>query len=257
MARRRARADPLVLEAYLGREATHERQMLAIAGSRVKMGAQEILHGLDLDCGKGEIVAVLGANGAGKTTLMRAISGIYRADAGSILFEGDEIVNPRSHEIVELGLLQAPEGRQIFSAMRVRENLVLGGGAHGTGGTGARARAVPALGRAAEQIAGSLSGGEQQMLCIGRALMQRPKMLLLDEPSLGLAPKVVKAIFDLLARIRGEGLSILIVEQNARAALEVADRAAVMEGGRIVLAGAASDLAQDPRVVELYLGGKA
>ncbi len=231
--------------------------ILSISGLRVKMGAQEILHGLDLACGKGEIVAVLGANGAGKTTLMRTISGVYRAGAGAIRFEGEDIANARSHDIVRKGLLQAPEGRQIFSNMTVRENLVLGGGALRGAEMDRVLELFPQLRDRLSQIAGSLSGGEQQMLCIGRALMQRPRMLLLDEPSLGLAPKIVQLIFNLVTRIREQGVSILIVEQNARAALKVADHAAVMEGGRIGLSGRASELASDPRVVELYLGGHA
>lgn len=231
--------------------------ILSISGLRVKMGAQEILHGLDLACGKGEIVAVLGANGAGKTTLMRTISGVYGAGAGAIRFEGEDIANARSHDIVRKGLLQAPEGRQIFSNMTVRENLVLGGGALRGAEMDRVLELFPQLRDRLSQIAGSLSGGEQQMLCIGRALMQRPRMLLLDEPSLGLAPKIVQLIFNLVTRIREQGVSILIVEQNARAALKVADHAAVMEGGRIGLSGRASELASDPRVVELYLGGHA
>ena len=231
--------------------------ILSISGLRVKMGAQEILHGLDLACGKGEIVAVLGANGAGKTTLMRTISGVYRAGAGAIRFEGEDIANARSHDIVRKGLLQAPEGRQLFSNMTVRENLVLGGGALRGAEMDRVLELFPQLRDRLSQIAGSLSGGEHQLLCIGRARMQRPRMLLLDEPSLGLAPKIVQLIFNLVTRIREQGVSILIVEQNARAALKVADHAAVMEGGRIGLSGRASELASDPRVVELYLGGHA
>jgi branched-chain amino acid transport system ATP-binding protein len=229
--------------------------MLEISDLHVRMGVQEILRGIDLDCGEGEIVAVLGANGVGKTTLMRAISGIYPASGGSIRFRGEEITRRKSHEIVEVGLCQAPEGRQIFSSMSVRENLVLGGGPNGLDEFDRVMSLFPVLGERMEQAAGSLSGGEQQMLCIGRALMRRPTMLLLDEPSLGLAPKLVRLIFDLVARIRETGVSLLIVEQNARAALKVADRAAVMEGGRIVLAGTAAELANDPRIVEAYLGG--
>lgn len=231
--------------------------ILAIKNLHVRMGPQDILHGLDLQCEAGEIYAVLGANGAGKTTLMRAISGIYRAQAGSILFNGEEIANAPSHIIVGKGLLQAPEGRQIFSNMSVRENLVLGGGDLKAGELERVLDLFPLLRDRLSQIAGSLSGGEQQMLCIGRALMRRPKLLLLDEPSLGLAPKIVKLIFDLVTKIRAQGVSILIVEQNARAALKVADRAAVMEGGRLGLSGRAAALADDPRVVELYLGGHA
>lgn len=229
--------------------------LLEIRGLTVAMGIQEILHGVELDVPEKGIVAVLGSNGVGKTTLMRAISGIYRPKAGSIRFRGEEISKLKSHEIVARGLLQSPEGRQIFSSMSVRENLVLGGGRHGTAELDRVLALFPKLGERMAQTAGSLSGGEQQMLCIARALMAKPSLLLLDEPSLGLAPKFVKGIFDLVSQIRAEGLSILIVEQNAKAALRIADRAAVMESGRIALEGAAADLAGDPRIVEAYLGG--
>jgi branched-chain amino acid transport system ATP-binding protein len=229
--------------------------VLAVEKLHVAMGVQEILRGVDLSVGEGEIVAVLGANGVGKTTLMRAISGVYRVTSGAIRFRGEDIANAPSHRIVARGVSQAPEGRQIFSAMSVRENLVLGGGPHGLAELDRILPLFPVLGERMGQTAGSLSGGEQQMLCIARALMRKPAMLLLDEPSLGLAPKLVKAIFDLVARIRATGVSILIVEQNARAALKVADRAAVMEGGRIAIAGPAAELADDPRVVAAYLGG--
>jgi branched-chain amino acid transport system ATP-binding protein len=231
--------------------------ILQIEALHVAMGVQEILRGVDLTVGEGEIVAVLGANGVGKTTLMRAVSGIYRVTSGTIRWKGKDITNRPSHEIVALGLLQAPEGRQIFSAMSVRENLILGGGPHGLGELDRILPLFPVLGERMGQIAGSLSGGEQQMLCIARALMRKPAMLLLDEPSLGLAPKLVKAIFDLVKAIRETGVSILIVEQNARAALKIADRAAVMEGGHIVLSGPAAELANDARVAEAYLGGHA
>ena len=229
--------------------------LLEIRGLTVAMGLQEILHGVDLSVPERGIVAVLGSNGVGKTTLMRAISGIYSPKAGSILFRGEDIARLKSHEIVARGLLQAPEGRQIFASMTVLENLVIGGGRHGLAELDRVLALFPVLGQRRGQMAGSLSGGEQQMLCIARALMARPTILLLDEPSLGLAPKVVKSIFDLLAQIRSEGLSILIVEQNAKAALRIADRAAVMEGGRIVIEGPSADLAGDPRIVEAYLGG--
>ena len=231
--------------------------VLEIRGLSVAMGAQEILHGVDLDVAERGVVAVLGANGVGKTTLMRAISGVYAARAGSIRFKGEDLTKLKSHQIVARGLLQAPEGRQIFSPMTVRENLVIGGGRHGLAELDRVLALFPVLGERMGQLAGSLSGGEQQMLCIARALMARPSLLLLDEPSLGLAPKFVKGIFDLVGRIRDEGLSILIVEQNARAALRIADRAAVMEAGRIIIEGDATELADDPRIVEAYLGGHA
>ena len=229
--------------------------LLAVDDLHVAMGPQEILHGVSLAVPEGAIVAVLGSNGVGKTTLMRAISGIYRARRGTIAFQGQPIANLPAHRIVQMGLCQAPEGRQIFSNMSVRENLVLGGGDTGLGELERILTLFPVLAERMRQNAGSLSGGEQQMLCIARALMRRPKLLLLDEPSLGLAPKLVALIFDLVQRIRAEGVSILIVEQNARAALRIADFAAVMEDGRIVLAGPAEQLRDDPRIAEAYLGG--
>ncbi|KAA0580034.1 ABC transporter ATP-binding protein [Azospirillum sp. Sh1] len=231
--------------------------LLSIADLHVAMGPQEILHGVRLDVAQGAIVAVLGSNGVGKTTLMRTVSGIYRARQGSITFRGQPITNMPAHRIVQLGLSQAPEGRQIFSNMNVRENLVLGGGDIGLGELDRVLAMFPILSERLRQNAGSLSGGEQQMLCIARALMRRPTLLLLDEPSLGLAPKIVAQIFDLIGRIRAEGVSILLVEQNARAALRIADHAAVLEDGRIVLAGPAAQLRDDPRIAEAYLGGHA
>lgn len=231
--------------------------LLSIEDLHVAMGPQEILHGIRLTVDEGAIVAVLGSNGVGKTTLMRAVSGIYRPRSGAITFRGTPIAGLPAHRIVKLGLSQAPEGRQIFSNMSVRENLVLGGGDVGLGELERMLTLFPVLGERLKQNAGSLSGGEQQMLCIARALMRRPSLLLLDEPSLGLAPMVVAQIFDLVQRIRSEGVSILIVEQNARAALRIADHAAVMEDGRIVLDGPAAQLRDDPRIAEAYLGGHA
>ncbi|MFG1298380.1 ABC transporter ATP-binding protein [Xanthobacter sp. V3C-3] len=230
--------------------------LLEIRGLTVSMGVQEILHGVDLSVPERGIVAVLGSNGVGKTTLMRTISGVYRAKAGTIRFKGEDITRLKSNEIVARGLLQAPEGRQIFSPMSVRENLVIGGGRHGLAELDRVLALFPKLGERMGQVAGSLSGGEQQMLCIARALMAKPSILLLDEPSLGLAPKFVKGIFDLVSQIRDEGLSILIVEQNAKAALRISDRAAVLDSGRIIIEGEAATLANDPRIVEAYLGGQ-
>ncbi len=231
--------------------------LLEIRTLTVAMGVQEILHGVDLTVPERGIVAVLGSNGVGKTTLMRTISGIYRAKSGTIRFKGEDITRLKSNEIVARGLLQAPEGRQIFSPMSVKENLVIGGGRHGLAELDRVLALFPKLGERMSQVAGSLSGGEQQMLCIARALMAKPSILLLDEPSLGLAPKFVKGIFDLVSQIRQEGLSILIVEQNAKAALRIADRAAVLDSGRILIEGEAATLADDPRIVEAYLGGHA
>ena len=233
--------------------------VLEVESLVVRMGQQTILSGVSLAVPEGGIVSVLGSNGVGKTTLMRAISGIYRAASGSVRFLGDEIVRWPPHRIVAAGLAQAPEGRQIFSSMTVDENLRLGAGPRsGTASAADLARVFglfPVLQDRLAQKAGSLSGGEQQMLCVARALMAQPRLLLLDEPSLGLAPKLVRQIFDLIAAIRAAGTAILLVEQNARAALRVADTAHVMESGRIVLSGPAKALASDERIRSAYLGG--
>lgn len=238
-----------------------DRNILDISDLQVRMGEQSILNGLSLHVPAGGIVTVLGSNGVGKTTLMRAVSGVYRSTAGNIRFDGTDITNWPSHRIVAAGLAQAPEGRQIFSSMTVAENLRIGG--VGLNPTDLGAEEEKQLQRFAilrdryRQKAGTLSGGEQQMLCIARALMCRPKLLLMDEPSLGLAPKVVRQIFDLITLIRSEGHSVLLVEQNARAALRVADYAYVMDGGRIAIEGNSTDLANDARVRAAYLGGHA
>ncbi|WP_448203173.1 ABC transporter ATP-binding protein [Azospirillum sp. sgz302134] len=223
------------------------------------MGAQPILQGVSLDVPAGGIVTVLGSNGVGKTTLMRAISGVYRTTGGDIRLDGKPITGLPTHDIVRLGICQAPEGRQIFSSMTVLENLRLGAGSRGGREYDEDLERMltlfPRLRERLTQKAGSLSGGEQQMLCVGRALMGRPRLLLMDEPSLGLAPKLVRQIFDLVAMIRETGTAILLVEQNAKAALRVADQAYVMESGRIVLQGSAAELAEDPRIRAAYLGG--
>jgi branched-chain amino acid transport system ATP-binding protein len=233
--------------------------VLEVESLVVRMGQQTILSGVSLVVPEGGIVSVLGSNGVGKTTLMRAISGIYRAASGSVRFLGEDIVRWQPHRIVAAGLAQAPEGRQIFSSMTVDENLRLGAGPRSGAASAADLGRVfglfPVLQDRLAQKAGSLSGGEQQMLCVARALMAQPKLLLLDEPSLGLAPKLVRQIFDLIAAIRAAGTAILLVEQNAKAALRVADTAHVMESGRIVLSGRAKELASDERIRSAYLGG--
>lgn len=229
--------------------------LLDIEKVNLRIGVQDILRDVSISLPKGDIVAILGSNGVGKTSLMRSISGIYRITGGEIRHNGDPISGLETHKIVERGILQAPEGRQIFSNMTVQENLVIGGGPYGLEELDHVLGLFPGIADRLDQAAGSLSGGEQQMLCIGRALMRKPSVLLLDEPSLGLAPKLVRFIFDLLETIRTEGYSILIVEQNAKAALRIADHAYVLEGGRVVIKGSARDLAGDPRIAEAYLGG--
>ena len=233
--------------------------LLEVDGLHVQIGAQSVLRGIDLRVGPGSIVCVLGSNGVGKTTLMRTISGIYRNATGTIRFAGQPTLNRAPHEIVAAGLSQAPEARHIFGSMTVVENLRVGGGQQPWAQQAAILAQVfdlfPVLRQRSRQLAGSLSGGEQQMLCIGRAMMARPRLLLLDEPSLGLAPKLVRLIFDLITQIRASGSAILLVEQNARAALRVSDHAYVMDGGRITLEGPAQAIADEPRVAAAYLGG--
>ena len=233
--------------------------LLEVAGLQVSIGAQAVLRGVDLRVAAGGIACVLGSNGVGKTTLMRTISGINRNAAGTVRFDGQSILDRAPHEIVAAGISHAPEGRHIFSSMTVAENLRVGAGRHSRAEQAEDTDRIfalfPVLRQKARQPAGSLSGGEQQMLCIGRAMMARPRLLLLDEPSLGLAPKLVRLIFDLIARIREGGMAILLVEQNARAALRVSDHAYVMEGGRIVLDGSAAAIAAEERVADAYLGG--
>jgi branched-chain amino acid transport system ATP-binding protein len=232
--------------------------LLMVDAVVVSMGLQQILSGVSLVVPDRGVVTVLGANGVGKTTLMRAISGVYRVTSGTIRFAGADITNRPSHRIVAAGLAQAPEGRQVFNNMTVRENLILGAGV--LNGTALDARLDEVLGRFPllreryRQAAGSLSGGEQQMLTIGRALMSAPRLLLLDEPSLGLAPKIVRQIFDLITEIRAAGTAILLVEQNVKAALKVADHGYVMEGGRVALEGSAEALRADERIRATYLG---
>lgn len=209
--------------------------ILEVNNLEVCMGVQQILRGVEIRVEENGIVAVLGANGVGKTTLMRAISNIYQSTSGEILFQNKDIANIGSDKVVQMGVCQAPEGRQIFSNMSVEENLILGAyhqdKKHFDDDLEYVFDLFPILKERLKQKAGAMSGGEQQMLCIGRALMGRPKLLLLDEPSLGLAPLVIKSIFDLIVKIRESGTAILIVEQNAKAALTVADYGYIMEGG--------------------------
>ncbi len=234
--------------------------MLILEDVHVAYGAIRAVKGISLEVQDRELVALVGSNGAGKTTTLRAVSGLFRPRPGSIRYDGTDLTKLAPHEIVARGISQSPEGRQIFGSLTVRENLMLGAVRRKD-----RAKLgddldrifdlFPVLKERIGQAGGTLSGGEQQMLAIGRALMARPRLLLLDEPSLGLAPLLVQRIFDVVARLKAEGVTILLVEQNARKALEVADRGYVLETGRIVLQGPAAELAANPEVERAYLGG--
>ena len=233
---------------------------LVVEGLYFSYGATEALAGIDIRIDSGKTVCVIGANGAGKTTMMHAISGLLRPRAGTIRLDGADIAGLRANRIAAMGLLQVPEGRQIFAELSVADNLALGAWLVRDAAEIARRRdrvlaRFPRLRERLNQLAGSMSGGEQQMLALGRALMGAPKLLLLDEPSMGLAPLFVEEIFLILAGLRREGTTILLVEQNASAALEIADYAYVLETGRITMQGPASEIANDPAVIAAYLGG--
>lgn len=232
--------------------------MLEIRALRAGYGAVEVLHGIDLEVRPGEIVAVLGSNGAGKSTLNNNISGLYRPLAGSIRFKGEELSQRSSSEIVKLGVIHVPEGRRIFPNMTVRENLELGsivrGGARRKQNLEHVAGIFPRLKERFSQYAGTLSGGEQQMLAIGRGLMSEPELLIMDEPSLGLSPLLVDEMFALVGRLNAEGQSILLMEQNAVQTLATAHRAYVIENGVVAMQGAAADLMNDPALRKKYLG---
>lgn len=234
--------------------------LLELRNVHTYYGHVHALKGISLTVEEGEIVTLIGANGAGKTTTLRTISGLERPRQGQVIFEGREINHVPAHEIVYLGISQAPEGRKIFSTLTVQENLNMGAYSLGNDKEAIEEnrrrvfKLFPRLEERKHQVAGTLSGGEQQMLAIGRALMARPKLLMLDEPSLGLAPMLVKAIFQTIREINEQGVTILLVEQNARAALRLADKGYVLETGRIVLSGSAQELMRDERVRKAYLG---
>jgi branched-chain amino acid transport system ATP-binding protein len=234
--------------------------VLTLHDVRVFYGAIQAVKGVSIEVRERELVTIVGANGAGKTTTLRTISGIYRPSSGSITFEGQDLTTLPSHDIVARGISQAPEGRQIFGSLSVRDNLMLGATQRGDRAGIARDleyvfSLFPVLGERPNQSGGTLSGGEQQMLAIGRALMAEPRLLLLDEPSLGLAPMLVNRIFAVISRLKETGVTILLVEQNARKALQIADRAYVMETGRVILHGDAHALAANPEIEKAYLGG--
>ncbi len=233
--------------------------LLSVEKLEVRLGARAILNDISVTVPEGGLVAVLGRNGVGKTTLLRAISGVYRPTRGTIRFDGRDIGGLAAHKVVRAGVAQAPEGRQLFGDMSVAENLRAGALSLSDADFRARLDEIvdlfPIVAERRDQPAGSLSGGEQQMVCIGRALISAPRLLLLDEPSLGLAPMVVKAIFAMFEKIRARGVAVLLVEQNAKLALETAEYAYVLDQGAVVLEGKAAELASDERVVSAYLGG--
>ena len=234
--------------------------MLHIDNINVYYGAIHALKGISVDVTEGEIVTLIGANGAGKSTILRTISGLLRPKSGTILFEGKNLAVMAAQDIVKLGLSQVPEGRRVFANMTVLENLELGAYTRSDkAGIAADLDKIfkrfPRLLERKAQLAGTLSGGEQQMLAMGRALMSRPRLLLLDEPSMGLAPLLVKEIFSIIKEINQTGTTILLVEQSAHMALSIAHRAYVLETGRITLTGQAAELAQSEEIRKAYLGG--
>ena len=232
--------------------------ILIVSGVHAEYGGTEILHGLDLTVGHGEIIAILGSNGAGKSTLNRAISGLLPISRGSIIFAGRALENEPPASIVARGLIHIPEGRRIFPNLTVRENLDLGSYRRARARRAENRRRVlalfPRLAERQSQLAGTLSGGEQQMLAIGRALMAEPRLLILDEPSLGLSPLMVEQLFSLIRGINAEGIAVLLVEQNVMQSLELAQRAYVLENGAVVVEGSARDVRSNPALNRAYLG---
>lgn len=231
--------------------------MLEVHDVVVRYGSIEALHGISFDIQQGEIVTLLGANGAGKSTTLRMLSGLRAPTSGSVTFEGRDITQVKAHEFSAMGISHVPEGRRIFPVMTVEENLEMGAFAR-RGSLGDDLDEIytqfPILKDRRKQLGSNLSGGEQQMLAIGRALMSKPRLLLLDEPSMGLAPMIIDQIFSIIKQIRETGTTIFLVEQNAAQALRLADRGYVMENGRIVFGESAADLLKDPRVRAVYLG---
>ena len=234
-------------------------EILKVDNINVYYGAIHAIKGISFHVNQGEVVTLIGANGAGKSTTLQTISGLLHSRTGSIEFCGENISNTPSHKIVEKGLAQVPEGRRIFLQMSVQENLEMGAYTQPGAGIDADLERVfqqfPRLKERRRQIAGTLSGGEQQMLAMGRALMSHPKLLMLDEPSMGLAPILVEQIFEIIRQLHKDGTTILLVEQNAQMALSVADRAYVMETGKITLNGTGAELAASDQVKKAYLGG--
>ena len=233
--------------------------LFEIKDLEVSYGSIAAIKGISLEVRKGEIVTILGANGAGKTTTMRTISRLLKAKSGSIRFKGQELTELPAHKVVKLGISHSPEGRRVFGILTVEENLMLGAFTRRTMNRETLKwvyQLFPRLEERRKQLAGTLSGGEQQMLAIGRSLMSDPEMLLLDEPSLGIAPILVKAIFEQIKEIARKGVTVLLVEQNAKAALKLADRGYVLDVGKIALSGTSAELLASEKVQEAYLGKK-
>lgn len=233
--------------------------LLTLSNIHVRYGSVEVLHGIDLHVDEGEIVTILGANGAGKSTTLLSISGLVRPCQGEIIFDGKPLLKYPSHEVVNLGIAQSPEGRRVFGTMSVLENLRLGAFCIRDKERSERTlewifELFPRLFERKQQLAGTLSGGEQQMLAMGRALMSKPRILLLDEPSMGLSPLFVGEIFKIIEDVSKAGTTVLLVEQNAKKALSIADRGYVLETGRVVKTGKASDLLNDDSIKKAYLG---
>ena len=234
-------------------------RLLEVKDLHVSYGAINAIKGIDLYVNRGEVVTILGANGAGKTTTLRTISGLLKPISGEILFDGKAITHLPAHEIVSLGMSHSPEGRRVFGTLSVEENLMMG--AYSLKKYDAKTlewiyEILPRLKEREKQLAGTLSGGEQQMLAIGRAIMSKPKLLILDEPSLGLAPVLVKVIFKAIKQIASSGVTVLLVEQNAKAALKLADRGYVLELGKITYTGSSQELLSSEVIQEAYLGKK-
>jgi len=232
--------------------------MLKVENINVSYGAIHAIHDASLTVNDGEIVSLIGANGAGKTTILHTITGLTTAQSGSIIYNGVDLRKIAPHKIVSLGLAHVPEGRHVFTRMTVAENLAMGAYYRNDKKISEDLAVVyesfPRLKERAKQLAGTLSGGEQQMLAMGRAMMSKPKLVVMDEPSMGLSPLLVKEVFNIIKKMHKSGITILLVEQNAKMALSIADRAYVLETGRIVIEGNASDLANDERVKKAYLG---
>lgn len=233
--------------------------MLRVSNLKVNYGPIEVIHGIDMEVNEGECVALIGANGAGKSSTLKAICGLVRSSSGTIMFNGEDITNTPGHKIVKAGITMCPEGRQVFPQMTTLQNIKMGAYARTDNKQSADVERMldmfPILRDRARQAAGTLSGGEQEMLAIARALIADPKLCIFDEPSLGLAPKIVAEVGETIGRIKDMGKTILLVEQNSLMALKLADRAYLFEAGKIVMSGTGEELQSNPEVIKAYLGG--